>query len=178
MDVEREIRERIKNDDISVLELIYQRFGKKIFTYLVSLLCSKEKAEEVMQEVFVRIAQKRRKLLKARNMESYIFILARNQAMEYLRQQPRGMASLEDYQNILAVNNPSTFSEAERKEIEQALFSLPIEQREIIMMKIFENYSLSEIAHKLHLSRNTVWARYRYGMKKLKVSLKEFKDAL
>ena len=172
-----EIKERIKNDDPSALELIYDQFGKKIYVYLITLLRSEEKVKEVMQEVFVRIAEKRKKLLKVKDMESYIFILARNQAMQYLRNQPKPMANIDQYENILS--NHSGFPllvEEERREIEQALISLPVEQKEIITLKVFEDLSFTEIAKRLRISRNTVWARYRYGMEKLRNKLKEFKE--
>lgn len=175
--MEDEIKKRIKNDDPSALELIYDQFAKKIYVYLLTMFGSEEKVKDVMQEVFIRIAEKRRKLLKVKDMESYIFILARNQAMEYLRHQPKPMVNIDQYENILSNHNsPPLFTGEEIKEIEQALISLPLEQKEVITLKVFEDLSFSEIGKRLGISRNTVWARYRYGMEKLRNKLREFKE--
>jgi RNA polymerase sigma-70 factor (ECF subfamily) len=63
-----------------------------------------------------------------------------------------------------------------RNDLEEAaqrtLARLPVEQREVIVLKIWHEMTYDEIAGTLDLSPNTVAGRYRYGMEKLKVILK------
>ena len=98
----------IRNDDAAALEIIYYEFGGRIYKYLLSVLYSKDKASEVMQNLFVTIAEKRFQLVKARNLEGYIFIMARNQAMDFLRKQSnkeRQERDFQDYENILVAKD-------------------------------------------------------------------------
>jgi len=102
--IERKIKELIRNDDAAALEVIYDEYGNRIYKYLLSVLCSEEKARDIMQNLFVAIAEKRFYLVKARNLEGYIFIMARNQAMDFLREQStkeRYERDFQDYENIL-----------------------------------------------------------------------------
>jgi len=181
--IEKKIKELIRNDDPAALEVIYDEFGNRIYKYLLTVLCSKDKASEVMQNLFVVIAEKRLHLVEARNLEGYIFIMARNQAMDFLRKQStkeRCERNFQDYENILSVKDG--FSEAtddkQLKEVSQALYSLPAEQREVVSMKVFQEMTFRDIAGRLGCSTFTVASRYRYGLQRLRKSLGRCKDEL
>jgi RNA polymerase sigma-70 factor (ECF subfamily) len=180
-DIERRIKELIRNDDSVALEVIYNEFGDRIYKYLLSVLCSKDKAGEVMQNFFVAIAEKRFHLVRARNLEGYIFIMARNQAMDFLRKKSikeKHEHNCQNYENILFVKD--NFNEEvdgrQLKEVSQALYSLPAEQRIAVSMKIFQEMSFREIARTLSCSTFTVASRYRYGIRKLKEQLEKTKN--
>jgi len=167
--IERKIKELIRNDDTAALEVIYDEFGNRIYKYLLSVLCSKDKASEVMQNLFVAIAEKRFHLVKARNLEGYIFIMARNQAMDFLRKEStkeKYERDFQDYENVLFVKDDSNKEVDGRqlKEVSQALRSLPAEQRTAVSMKIFQEMTFRDIAGTLGCSTFTVASRYRYGM--------------
>jgi RNA polymerase sigma-70 factor (ECF subfamily) len=172
---ELKIRELIKNDDPCALDIIYDELGERLYKYLLVILCSKDNAEEVMQELFALIGQKRNKLAKADNLASYIFAMARNRAMDFLRQRPVREENIEDYKNILFVkdNVADEISDEEIKEVTQALGSLPQEQKEIISMKIFEEMTFKDISETLSISENTAASRYRYGIDKLRRALQK-----
>ena len=178
---ENDIRQCIQNDDPKALELLYDEIGKKLYGYILSIVRSAAQAEDVMQNVFVRIAEKRHKIAKAENMTAYIFTLARNETMEYLRRLPKRKESIEEHAALFTVaedppDDPLTADDA--KEISTAVRALPLEQREIIMLKIFHDRTFDEISRMLKISQNTAASRYRYGMEKLKKSLRRFKDEL
>lgn len=178
---EDEIRKFIKDDDPKALELLYDEIGKKLYGYILSIARSAAQAEDVMQNVFVRIAEKRGRIAKADNMTAYVFAMARNEAMEYLRRLPKREESMEENAAIFSVaddppDDPLTAEDA--KEISTAVRALPLEQREIIMLKIFHDMTFDEISKSLKISNNTAASRYRYGMEKLKKSLRRFKDGI
>ncbi|MFA7328196.1 MAG: RNA polymerase sigma factor [Candidatus Ratteibacteria bacterium] len=178
--IERKIKELIRNDDTAALEIIYEEYGNRIYKYLLSVLCSEEKARDVMQNLFVAIAEKRLQLVKTRNLEGYIFIMARNQAMDFLRKQStkeRYERDFQDYENILIAKDSfkEEANDSELREISQALYSLPAEQRAAVSMKIFQAMTFRDIAGKLGCSTFTVASRYRYGLKKLRKNLGRLK---
>ena len=59
----------------------------------------------------------------------------------------------------------------QQHEIEQALRSLPVEQREVVHMKVYEQMTFQQIADELAISINTAASRYRYAMDKLRLLL-------
>lgn len=181
LSAEDEIRKLLFDNDPKALELIYDGIGKKLYGYILSIVRTAAQAEDVMQNVFVRVAEKRGKIAKAENMTAYIFAMARNEAMEYLRRLPKREESMEENAAIFSVaeDPPDDLLTVEdAKEISTAVRSLPLEQREIIMLKIFHDMTFEEISTSLKISHNTAASRYRYGMEKLKKSLRRFKDGI
>ena len=176
--IESKIKELILENDPSALEIIYDQMGAELYKYILSILCSEVKAEEVMQNLFVAIAKRRLHIARANNLTGYIFAMARNQAVDFLRSEPVHEKHFEDYENIIALkdNIAERPHNDELREITRVLLSLPEEQREVINMKIFQGMTFKDIAKALDISPNTVASRYRYGMEKLRNKLRRFKD--
>ncbi|MBU1486635.1 sigma-70 family RNA polymerase sigma factor [bacterium] len=176
--VESRAKELFRNNNPLALEIIYDEIGERLYKYILSILCSEEKAEEVMQDLFVTIAKKHYHLARAKNLTGYIFAMARNQTMDFLRSRRVRNERLEDYENILFREDESgnKLNDEDLKEVLQALQVLPLKQREVISMKIFQQMSFKEIARTLNISSNTAASRYRYGLEKLRRALKRFKD--
>lgn len=159
------------NDDPAALELIYDGFGRRLYGYLLSILCSEEQAEEVPQDLFVAIAEKRHRIARAGNLTGYLFAMARNCAMDFLRHERRERREdgIGDRESFLVAAGPAQgTTDGEAAKVSHALRALPVEQREVICMKLFEELTFNEIAQTLGLSLNTVASRYRYGMEKLR----------
>ncbi|MBU0534227.1 MAG: sigma-70 family RNA polymerase sigma factor [Candidatus Omnitrophica bacterium] len=173
--IELKIKELLLKNDSCALEIIYDNIGRNLYKYMLSILCSHTKAEEVMQNLFVAIAEKRNRLSRARNLTSYIFAMAKNQAMDFLRSEPKNEKNIEDYKNIITVRDNTTdkLNDEEIEKITNALFFLPLKQREVITMKFFQGMTFEDIAKALNISLNTAASRYRYGIEKLKGKLKE-----
>ncbi|MCK4400989.1 sigma-70 family RNA polymerase sigma factor [bacterium] len=171
--IEKEIRKLIKDDDSKALEIIYDCLGRKLYGYLLTILCSEEKAEDVMQNVFVKIAEKRDRIAGVNNITGYIFAMARNEAMDYFRKQPKHHEDISKYENILCVKeeHKDKVDAEEIKGISKSLESLPYKQSEVISMKIFQDMTFEEISRALKISQNTAASRYRYGIEKLKNKL-------
>jgi RNA polymerase sigma-70 factor (ECF subfamily) len=176
--IEKEIKKLIKDDDPKALEIIYDYLGRKLYGYLLTILCSEQKAEDVMQNVFVKIAEKRDRIADANNITGYIFKVARNEAMDYFRRQPKHHEDISKYENILCVKeeHKNKVDEEEIKEISKSLEILPHKQREVINLKIFQDMTFEEISRALRISQNTAASRYRYGIEKLKNKLRRFEN--
>ena len=54
------------------------------------------------------------------------------------------------------------------EELSRALASLPLKQRDIIFLKVYQQMTFKEISKHIGISENTVASRYRYGLKKMK----------
>jgi RNA polymerase sigma-70 factor (ECF subfamily) len=102
--------------------------------------------------------------------------MARNQAKDFLRGLPRREENIEDYENILAIRYgvETDVSAADFQEVSRALMSLPLEQREVVSMKCFDEMTFADIGKVLNISPNTAASRYRYGLQKLRGKLRGF----
>jgi len=172
------IKNCIRDNDPAAIELIYDMLGTRIYHTLTAILCSETDAQDVMQDLFIRLARKRHLLLRADNLSAYVMTIARNMARSHLKLRScreYREKHLENYENILCEKNSETASTGtiDIEEIELAFRKLPLKQREIVSMKCFQEMTFREIGDTLRMSQNTVASRYRYGIDKLRISLKD-----
>jgi RNA polymerase sigma-70 factor (ECF subfamily) len=143
---------------------LYQRHGSALLAYATGLLGSRASAEDVLHQVFLSLLSKAEKPAEAR---PYLFKAVRNRALNSLRSGAR-MVSLDDQQWLV---KPQGMMEA-GIEVEKALRDLPPEQREVVLMRVWGEMTLEEIAAVLDVPANTVASRYRYALGKLREILK------
>ena len=160
------IKDLIQQDDPAALDIIYDSQGQRLYHYVLGLLGSEPEAQDVIQELFIRLAKKRRHLLKVENMTGYLFAMARNLARDALNNRPQETVNIDDYLNVLA-NDAERPAQPESAKVFQALLALPLKQREVVNMKCLEAMTFEEIARSLNISLNTAASRYRYAVAKL-----------
>jgi RNA polymerase sigma-70 factor (ECF subfamily) len=152
------------------IEEIYDRLGNKVYHYLTIKLGSASDAEDVLQEVFCRLARYPLRLRFIRNAGTFVFRIARNEANRFLRQRIHIRDCVEagsgrDQIISHSLNGPD---EPSRRWIGEALTRISEEQREILVLKTFEGMTFKEIAAICGISLNTAASRYRYGLEKMR----------
>jgi len=166
---EQEILARLAAGDPGVLELIWDQHASQLLGYLMSILNSRTDAEDVLQDVMVQIARKHQAVARAEALAPYLFRMARNQAMDFIRRRQRVPEANPDLDRWLAANaEASAYDDDQLRLAHNALQQLPEEQRAVVVLKIYQDRTFREIAELLELSENTVASRYRYAMEKLK----------
>jgi RNA polymerase sigma-70 factor (ECF subfamily) len=165
------LRVALAGNDPAAVKLIWERYAKGLLVYLKAMLCSLHDAEDVLQTVFVKIVRKRHRLARARNLDAYIFQIARNEAFRLIgrRKKDKAKEPVKESWLIVSESNPEADDLAEQ--LQAALECLPQAQREVIVMKIYGQKTFLDIARLLGLSQNTVTSRYRYGLEKLRILL-------
>jgi RNA polymerase sigma-70 factor (ECF subfamily) len=157
----------VKPLDISQL---FDRFGEAMYRYLTVKLGSPDDAEDVLQEVFCRLVKYSFRLRLVRDLRAFAFRIARNEASRFLQRKIHGEEVAQpaaDFAESLcrSYSGPDGFSE---QAIAAVLARIPDEQREVIILRIFEGLSFREIAAVSGQSINTVASRYRYGIEKMR----------
>jgi RNA polymerase sigma-70 factor (ECF subfamily) len=129
-------------------------------------------AEDVVQEAFVRFWRSRE---RAKDPTAYLYACVKHCALEWQRRQVRRFRREEAAARIEA--EPLFWGPLEQGErraaIAAALLTLPEEQREVLVMKIWGGLSFPQIGLALEVSANTAASRYRYALAKLRQELAE-----
>ena len=173
-DIDNQIRRQLANGDSSAIDKIWEQYASDLFGYMISILCSRQDAEDVLQAVFIKIAQHRQSVAKAQSLKAYLFRIGRNEALNSIKRRHRQKA-LEAEAAWLQVNNTEN-KEYASKQLVAALASLPEEQRTVIVLKTYRKKTFREIAERLDLSENTTASRYRYGIEKLRILMRRNDD--
>ncbi len=171
-ETEKRIRKLLEEDDPGALDLIYEHLGARLFGYAAAMLSSRSDAEDVMQELFVRLADKKERLKRAANLDGYVFMMLKNLLIEQIRRRQRDRARLASFSDHLIVRPEGEgIGKDEIERLNAILDALPSEQKEVIVMKFFQDMTFEEIGRSLGESINTVASRYRYAMEKLRRAL-------
>jgi RNA polymerase sigma-70 factor (ECF subfamily) len=157
------------------LEELYDRYGEKLYHYLVIRLGSRQDAEDILQETFYRFSRYTVCWKWIKNPKAFVFRVVRNEANRFLKKRVEQQKMIQLNPNLAnsifsIIQGPDERSE---KLLAESLAKLPDEQREIIMLKVFEGMTFKEIARICRLSINTAASRYRYGLSKLRFFLEE-----
>jgi RNA polymerase sigma-70 factor (ECF subfamily) len=145
------------------------------------LLCARQwtrslaDAEDVVQEAFVRYWRHQRNLpgdhqaLLVTSIRRAAIDLARRESRRALREEKSGLGP--DDGTVLFEPAPGDDAER-RREIEAALRRLPAEQREVLVLKIWQELTFEQVAESLGIPLNTAASRYRYALAALRKELK------
>jgi RNA polymerase sigma-70 factor (ECF subfamily) len=157
------------------IQEMYDLYGGKVFGYLVMKLGCHNDAEDVLQDLFLRLARHSLRRRFVRNQAAYVLKAARNEANRFLESRVRdraGTCHVRDAQEAIqgALSGPSLEEQALAA---KALANIPDGQREVIVLKIFEGLTFREIAAVCNLSPNTAASRYRNGIEKLRAIVEE-----
>ena len=150
---------------------IYDAHAEAVYRLLLALLGSPADAQDALSEVFLAVA--RRDLRRIRNLRPYLLASARHRAISMLRLRRREIPTdpADECFFTTSALNPEQALLAHR--IESALRQLPAEQREVIVLKVYEGLTFAEIACITRTRPNTVASRYRYAAEKLRRWLME-----
>ena len=162
--------ERLAAGDPSALEMLYDEFGPQLYGYALGMLGRPEAAEDGLQEVFLNLARSRGKLGHVRSIRAYLFVMLRNAIWRRLGRSASGESAL-DPAAIFQRPEPRGLPAGAASDIESALAKLPAEQREVIVLKVYQDMTFPEIAEVTGVSANTATSRYRYALDKLRALL-------
>jgi RNA polymerase sigma factor (sigma-70 family) len=169
---DQELLQTFLSGDGYGFERLYERYRAGVYTYLVSLLRSREDAEDLFHELWIRIIERARKASISGNFKAFLFVSARNLALDRRALITRTQQSLAELQ-LLTIQRTVTDprSDIELAEVHGALETLPPVQQEAVVLKIWCDLSFSELAEVLGIPEGTAMSRYRTGITKLKEKL-------
>ena len=151
----------IQKDDRVAFYNIYERYSKRLYGFVLRYIKQKEDAEEIVQEVFVKIWESRHKIDAYSSFESFLFTIAYNTTISLLRKRTNEKKYLEHLKSIQQPNNsPDLIDEIQFNELNDRVQSLLNEltprQKEIFLLSRETGLTHDEIANKLDISVNTV----------------------
>lgn len=178
------VAEGLKRQDIGLLDSLIVRYQHRLMRYLLFLTGNREMAEDLFQEVWMRVLTRGRQFNGKARFETWLFTIARNLVIDYRRK--RTMASLDEIIETgpdddrpmsfeVADRQPSpfdTFSSSEDRElIAAALLQLDTLYREVLVLRFHEDLTLDEIAKITGAPLSTVKSRLYRGLAAVKPKL-------
>ena len=156
---EEELILALNEGDLQAFNQLFDRYGKRLYHFSMGYLKSAENAEEMVQDVFMKIWDNRLELSAQKSIESYFFTIARNGILNTIRKSKSEQAYL-NYEKINPGKNVFLDEELDFNELERAyhrvIEQLSPRRREIFKLSRMQSLTNAEIAQKMSISVKTV----------------------
>ena len=153
---------KIASGDMSGLELIYEKMGRQIYTFALSILGNEAEAEDVMQNTFIRIMDYAGTFTGG-HARAWILAITRSIALSRLRKIRRteegdpGDAACDPYDAV-----------EQKDEIDRAMDSIGQDDRQIVLLRAVHRFRYSEISKITGISEDAAQKRYVRAIEKMR----------
>jgi RNA polymerase sigma-70 factor (ECF subfamily) len=157
------------------VQRIYEKYHDDLLTLAANLLRDPNRAEDVVQNVFVALVRLGPGLRLRRSLKGYLATAVANAARDHFRRRTRERSAVAEGTSRQTVDGEGPVRAVANAEDVQklrlAVEKLPYEQREVVMLRVHADMKFREIAKHQKVSVKTALSRYRYGLDKLRSML-------
>ncbi len=176
--IEPKILKELKNGDHAAFEEVFNHFSKQLFQFSLKYLKSEQAAEDIIQEVFLKIWNNRESIKTDTSFQSYLFTITLNAVRQHFNKLTR---INELKHNILFDFSESKTGFDDRSDyqllldkLDELINQMPEKRRTVFMKKKIEEKTMKEIADELNISVKTVEFHISEAMKFLKIEFEKF----
>lgn len=170
--IDEKLIDAIKNDDYASYNKLFIRYYNRLCYYVYRILTDKEDAEDVVQEVFLTLWSNRKKIMIEDNVSAYLYKMAKNLTLNYIRTKTNYKTLLESQPDVLAYyEEDSLESEEFRMGLFDCINRLPARSKEVLLLHRVKGLKQKEIADQLSISVKTIKNQIWSSLQRLKKCL-------
>jgi RNA polymerase sigma-70 factor (ECF subfamily) len=168
---------RYRDGDAAAFETLYRRHNDSLYRYLLRLSLNPATAEDLFQEAWTKVIDARQRYRPTARFTTWLFRIAHNCFIDHVRRSRRYADTpgfdADDRAHPGEAPEESAERGLARRRLDDALRSLPEEQRDTFLLREEGGFSVDEIALVTGVNRETAKSRLRYAVGKLKQALAE-----
>lgn len=159
--IDKELLVRISRSDEKAFAILFSRYYEKLFHYIQRFIKSNQVAEEIVMDVFLKIWQGRDIILQIEKFDSFLFRIAHNKSIDFLRAVARDsqfqdlLLDIVQLPNNVQADSFTLVHEYESK-IREAVSLLSPRRKKVYQLSREEDMTHDQIAHVMHISKYTV----------------------
>lgn len=177
---DEQLFKQLKADDSNAFEILFKRHYANLCRRVNTMLNDEEAAEDVVQQLFMKIWESRDTMVLPDSVAAYLFTAARNRALNYIKSRARKSDNEIPLNNHHDELDHRTEESMDAKELQKALYaaidSLPEKRREVFVLSRFEGKSYKEIAEMLNISVKTVEAQMGKALSTLREFISKYQE--
>ena len=165
------------NSDKKAFDALYHKYSQKLFRFALSFLKNEEDSKGIVQEVFLRVWNKRHDIDCTKSFQSFLFKVSYNLIIDHFRfklKETEYRKFLKDHFNSNIIS-PSSYTDCEiiNGMIKEAIEALPKKRKNIFVLSRENGYSHKEISKQMGISVKTVENQITLSIKQIKTKLGE-----
>lgn len=169
---DKELLQLASTGDVKAFSIIFHRYSAKVYTYALKVVKSDILAEEIAQEVFVKIWNLEAQLSQIENLDAYLRVLTRNRTLKVLRRIALEIKTsrmmIRDYHEDHNETEEYIIFKDSEKILNQAIEKLPAQQKIVYRLCHQEGLKYEEVAEKLNISKLTVKTHMQHALRFLR----------
>ena len=148
----------LQRGNVAAFDSLFEVYSPKLYGFALKYFKNETDAEELVQEVFVKVWENHRSLKSEHSFKSYLFTIALNQIRKHFNKKATSLRYLESLQNDPEFSDQVTTDDYETtlRQIYQIIDRMPERRREIFTKSKLEGKSSKEVAMELNISAGTV----------------------
>jgi len=179
---EKKLLKQVAEGNEKSFSVIFYAYHQRLGAYVYRITGSKTMAEEVVQDVFLKIWKKREKLLEVKKFDSYLFVMSKNHAFNCLRKVATTKKKEAEFKKTLSLQNNRETKDSLKQNcysiLDQAVEQLPPQQRKVYILSRRQRLKYKEIAQKMNISHETVKKYLQHATRAITSYAKSHKDLL
>ena len=147
--IEREIIRKCQKGKLEEFTSLYDKYVKRIYNFIYYKCFHKESAEDLTSQTFIKALDKIKTFNPQRgSFSSWLYQIARNNVIDFYKKKERSTKSIYDFWGLSSEEDIAFDTEIKEKlsKVKEHLKNLKPEQREIVLMRIWDDLSYKEIA--------------------------------
>ena len=168
-DVDKILIENIKKNDYASYNHLFMRYYKRLCIF-VSRITGNDDAEDIIQELFIKLWVDRKKLFVHKNISGYLHQSAKNMALNHIRSEATRRDVVDKMYQTLSIE-AETVDEEYIIALDICIGRLPARGKEVLLLHRVEGYKHMEISEKLNISVQTVKNQIWLSLQRLKACL-------
>lgn len=155
---EKDMLQLVAQGDERAFRQLFNAYHHKLGAHIYRITKSHELAEEIVQDVFLKIWTNRNSLSHTVNFQAYLYVISKNHALNCLKRLANEKALTTNLDDTLYETRPEESAEESERYVlvDEAIDHLPPQQRLVYLLSRHERLQYAEIADRLSLSRETV----------------------
>ena len=180
MTSDQELLKQLKEGEREAFDELFKRHQKSIYFLALRYLGNQEDAMEITQQAFVRAFNAAPRFEGRSSFKTWLYRITVNLCKNSLSRSPKAHEiPLEDIENRLAADpDPGPDPDGRRRQVKEALVGLPERQRQVVLLRVYEELPFKEIARALGCSAGSAKVSYHYAVKGLKEILNSEKEGM
>jgi len=165
------IMEAVKKGDLQQVTLLFERHHKRIFNFLARMTVDRELAEDLTQNVFLRLIKYRNSYKEGLRFQSWMYQMARNVFSDHYQANKKKLSVSIDIERVREnlEDHNTAGQQAEREEIlHRSLAMLPDDQRELLVLTRFQHLKYEEVAAIMNTSVVNIKVKVHRAIAKLR----------
>lgn len=188
-DTDEELMARFQSGDPGAFDQLYRRYRGPVFSFVLRLSSSPDRAADLTQETFLRLVRSGGGFRHGARVATWIFTIARNLSIDSARRQKHrrhqsldhatkdeGLPLSEQVPSNEPLADRQAIGERLKNDLTDAVEELPTEQKEVFLLREYHGLSFKEIAEVVGAKEGTTKSRMRYALESLRRALEPYED--